>query len=227
MKAVIFDMDGVLLDSERPVIECWETVAARHGVQDVRQTCIACIGTNRERTRQIFLERYGGDFPYEELHDEAVALLHERYGDGRLPVKEGAREILSWLSERRVPAVLATSTPSEKAKRELSDAGLLGFFSDVVGGEMVAKSKPEPDIFLAAAERSGFAPAEVCVVEDSFNGIRAARRAGMFAVMVPDLLQPDDEIRRLSSAVCASLAGLLDAFRSGAIELDGIRTENE
>ena len=127
-------------------------------------------------------------------------------------MKKGARELLEMLYREGIPAVLASSTKTETVIRELIAADLFGYFKSIIGGDMVTKSKPEPDIFLLAAKRAGFAPEECIIIEDSFNGIRAARAAGGYVIMVPDLKQPDEEISSLADDIKQSLDDVRELF---------------
>ena len=212
MKAVIFDMDGVIFDSERATYLCWKKVAEDHGLERMDEVYRRCIGVTLEVTRQICLDAYGEDFPYEQFAKEASELYHERYDGGRLPIKEGVREILSYLKGNGIPIAIASSTRQKRVTTQLDEAGLLSYFDAVVGGESVSRSKPAPDIFLFAAERLGIAPEDFVVIEDSFNGIRAAHAAGMQPVMVPDMLQPDEEITGMCVAVRKTLTEVISFF---------------
>ena len=212
MKAVIFDMDGVIFDSERATYLCWKKVAEDHGLERMDEVHRRCIGVTLEVTRQICLDAYGEDFPYEQFAKEASELYHERYDGGRLPIKEGVREILSYLKGNGIPIAIASSTRQKRVTTQLDEAGLLSYFDAVVGGESVSRSKPAPDIFLYAAERLGIAPEDCVVIEDSFNGIRAAHAAGMQPVMVPDMLQPDEEIAGMCVAVRKTLTEVISFF---------------
>ena len=151
--AVIFDMDGIIFDSERAVIECWIELSEKYGIKDVEAACIKCIGTTMQRTRQIMLETYGENFPYDKYAAEASRMFHEKYDGGRLPVKKGTENILRYLKENNIKTALASSTRKEVVVNELRDAGLLDYFDEIVTGDMVKRSKPEPDIFLFACER--------------------------------------------------------------------------
>ena len=135
------------------------------------------MGVNKRRTREIFLEAYPA-LDFEDFDARVRERFLALYGGGRLPVKPGAREILTALKARGVPLALASSTRTETVRRELGEAGLLGFFDLIVGGDAVIRSKPDPEIFLTAAARLGAQPGECFVIEDSFNGIRAARAGG-------------------------------------------------
>ena len=205
VQAVIFDMDGVIFDSERLVIECWQVIAEKHNIPDIVEICMRVQGNNRQETGKRFREKYGNDFPYDTYKKEVTALFRERYGEGRLPLKPGVVEILQDLKQRCVPLALASSIRSDIVKLELEEARLLSFFDAVLGGDMAPRSKPEPDIFLAAAKVLGAIPANCYVLEDSFNGIRAAHRAGMHPIMVPDMQQPDEEMRGLAEVIVDDL----------------------
>ena len=205
VQAVIFDMDGVIFDSERLVIECWQVIAEKNNIPDIVEICMRVQGNNRQETGKRFREKYGNDFPYDTYKKEVTALFRERYGEGRLPLKPGVVEILQDLKQRCVPLALASSTRSDIVKLELEEARLLSFFDAVLGGDMAPRSKPEPDIFLAAAKVLGAIPANCYVLEDSFNGIRAAHRAGMHPIMVPDMQQPDEEMRGLAEVIVDDL----------------------
>lgn len=213
MKAVIFDMDGVIFDSERATYLCWKKVAEDHGLTGMDEVYRKCIGVTVELTKQICLDAYGEDFPYDSFDKEASILFHDRYDGGRLPVKEGVLEILTFLKNIGIPTALASSTRQERVESQLKEAGLFVFFDVIVGGESVSRSKPAPDIFLFAADRLGIDPSECVVIEDSFNGIRAAHAAGMIPVMVPDMLEPNEEIRGKCKAVCPTLTGVLGFIR--------------
>ena len=205
MRAVIFDMDGVIFDSERIVYELWLELSEKYGFPDLRTPYWNVIGVNARQARETFLDFYGHEFPYDFYKAEQSRLYHERYDGGRLPLKEGVRPLLHALREAKIYTALASSTRTDLVVRQLADAGLLDYFSFVVGGDQVVKSKPEPEIFLRALAGTDISPAETVVIEDSFNGIRAASRAGMRPIMVPDLLPPDMEMKNLAEAILDDL----------------------
>ena len=210
VQAVIFDMDGVIFDSERLVIECWQVIAEKHNIPDIVEICMRVQGNNRQETGKRFREKYGNDFPYDTYKKEVTALFRERYGEGRLPLKPGVVKILEELKRNNIPLALASSTRSDIVKLEMEEANLLPYFDAVLGGDMVPRSKPEPDIFLAAAAALQAEPKCCYVLEDSHNGIRAAYRAGMHPVMVPDMQQPTEEIRGIAEAVVENLLAALE-----------------
>ncbi len=204
-KAVVFDMDGVIFDSEIKVIECWEEIAKKYGIANIEDTARKCLGINAVVTKEIFLETYGRDFPYDEYKKEMSALFHRRYDEGRLPLKSGIRELLQYLKEEGYKIGIASSTRYAVVQQEIKDAGLLSYFDHITGGDMLKKSKPEPDIYLMACEHLDVEAKEAVAIEDSYNGIRSAYRAGMVPIMVPDLVEPDEEMKKLAKYICKDL----------------------
>ena len=213
-QAVVFDMDGVIFDTERLVIEFWKEVAKKHNIPNVEHTCIQCLRTNRVRTREIFLENYGADFPYDPYRAEVTELFNTHYKGVPLPTKPGVRELLSYLQEQDIKVGLASSTAQHLVRDEIGTAGLLPYFQTLVCGDMVEHSKPAPDIFLKACEILNADPTKSIAIEDSFNGIRSAHCAGMTPIMVPDQVQPTDEIRTLAFHVMPSLLDVLNWLKT-------------
>ena len=213
-QAVVFDMDGVIFDTERLVIEFWKEVAKKHNIPNIEHTCIQCLGTNRVRTREIFLENYGADFPYDPYRAEVTELFNTHYMGVPLPTKPGIRELLNYLQEQDIKVGLASSTAQHLVRDEIGTAGLLPYFQTLVCGDMVEHSKPAPDIFLKACEILNADPTKSIAIEDSFNGIRSAHCAGMTPIMVPDQVQPTDEIRTLAFHVMPSLLDVLNWLKT-------------
>lgn len=196
--AVVFDMDGVLLDTERVYVESWRQATAQMGLREMEPTIRACIGLSAADTRRWFAAHHPADFPFEEFITTARGCFAHTIAREGLPVKPGARELLGWLREQGVPTALATSSRAVNVYRHLDTAGWrTGVFDAVVTGDMVEYSKPNPAIYLLACETLGVPPQGALAVEDSYNGLRAAHAAGMKPVMVPDLLPPTEEIAPL------------------------------
>lgn len=209
-KAVVFDMDGVIFDSERAVMQCWKEVASRHNIPNIEKAILACTGTTMVRTREIMLNLYGADFPYDEYARESSAIFHSRYDGGRLPMKPGVKELLTFLKERGKKIALASSTRQQVVTDELRDAGIIGYFDRIICGDMVSRSKPAPDIFLKACEALNISPSDSYAIEDSYNGIRAAHAGGLHPIMVPDLLPADEEMQSLAEIVLPSLTSVME-----------------
>ena len=197
---VIFDMDGVIFDSEILVLQAWKEVAERHGIAGVEAACHECLGTNSVVSKGVFLKHYGEDFPYEELAK-----------------KPGVEELLKYLKMRGFKIGLASSTREVLVRSEISDGGLLGYFDQIIGGDMVERSKPEPDIFLEACRRLGTRPENCYVIEDSHNGIRAAYAAGMHPIMVPDLMEVTEEMKSLAEEILGSLCAVQEFLQGSGI----------
>ena len=212
IKAVVFDMDGVIFDSERCVFDVWKELARIHHLGDMEPALRASLGVTGDQTRQIMRAMKGEDFPVEQFMEEASRMFHQRYDGGKLPVKPGTRELLSYLREKGTRIALASSTRESTVTAELKDAGLYDFFDRVVCGNMVHRSKPDPEIFLTACRLLEVAPGEAFAIEDSFNGIRSASGGGLRTIMVPDLTQPTEEIRALCEKVLPSLTDVQAYF---------------
>lgn len=204
-KAVVFDMDGVIFDTERIIFEEWQDISQKYGIKDIDKVFYKCIGVTAVSTEKIFREYYGEDFPYKTYQKEASQMFHSKYDNGRLPMKNGVEELLSFLKNKGYLVGLASSTRYAVVKQEIEDAGIIKYFDDLTGGDMLEKSKPEPDIYLMACDNLGVNPNEAIAIEDSYNGIRAAYRAGMMPVMVPDMVGPNDEMRKISGKIFDSL----------------------
>jgi HAD superfamily hydrolase (TIGR01509 family) len=209
-KAVVFDMDGVIFDSERAVMQCWKEVASRHNIPDIEKAILACTGTTMVRTREIMLNLYGADFPYDEYARESSAIFHSRYDGGRLPMKPGVKELLTFLKKHDKKIALASSTRHQVVTDELRDAGVIEYFDRIICGDMVSRSKPAPDIFLKACEALNISPSDSYAIEDSYNGIRAAHAGGLHPIMVPDLLPADEEMQSLAEIVLPSLTSVME-----------------
>ena len=199
--AIIFDMDGVIFDSEQAYIDSFREICEAEHIPFIEQACIDCIGANWNKSKEIFENAYGADFDFPYYYDK----VRERLGQFRFPLKPYVNEILEYLKEIEIPIALASSTRERTVRRMLGEADLTRYFDIIICGDMVSHSKPHPEIFLTAADRSNALPQDCYVIEDSYNGIRCAHNAGMHPIMVPDILQPDEEIRGLAEIVLPSL----------------------
>ncbi len=205
IQAVVFDMDGVIFDTERAVIDVWKEVADRHGIPDIESFCKECIGTNAAMTKNIFLRRYGNKYSYDDIRAEKTGIIRERFRRGQIATKTGALEILDTLNSNNIKIALASSTREEAVREELTIAGLIEYFDEIITGDKVEHSKPAPDIFLKACEKLGVKPEDAVGIEDSFNGIRSSKAAGLYTIMVPDILAPDEEIKQLADQILPDL----------------------
>ncbi|MBD5486695.1 MAG: HAD family phosphatase [Lachnospiraceae bacterium] len=212
-KAVIFDMDGIIFDSERLILDCWEKVGEKYQIANIREVCIDCTGTNSVKTREIICSYYGEDFAYDKYRKEADELFREYVRTKGMPVKIGVRELLQYLQAEKIPIGLASSTRLAIVEEELRMTGLYDYFQVVMGGDQLKRSKPEPDIYLLTCEKMGIVPECAYAIEDSYNGIRSAYSAGMMPIMVPDILPADDEMKEKSVAVLQDLLKVKQYFQ--------------
>ncbi len=212
-EAVIFDMDGVIFDSETLVFHCWNVVAEKYGIKNVEEACRECLGINAVETKERFLKRYGEDFPYDEYKREMSEMFHKTAANGGLEVKPGVRELLTFLKEHHYKIALASSTRKAVVESQLTAAGIIDYFDEIICGDMVKKSKPEPDIYLTAAEKIKVSPDKCYAVEDSYNGIRSAYRAGMDVIMVPDMLPANEEMEEICCNILDSLFQVIDLLQ--------------
>lgn len=206
IKTVIFDMDGVLFDSENVDKKAWIELADRYGIEDIMSAFAECIGTPDKNIISV-LDRYIKipGLTGEEFRKQTLEIFDRYVEEQGMPLKFYAAECLADLKNKGYKLGLASSTPVERVRSQLTDTGLIGFFDDIIGGGMFKKGKPDPEIFLMSCERLGGKPEETIVIEDSFNGIRAAHAAGMKPIMVPDIIQPDDEMREKAWKVLSDL----------------------
>lgn len=212
MKAIVFDMDGVLFDTEVLCMKSWVAAAEANGLPDMEKIFPKCIGCNANDSKRFVLEAYGEDFDYAGFREQASQWFWEYIRENGLPVKTGVKELLEWLKSEGWIIGLASSTKRSTVSHHLEQAGIREYFSAVVTGDMVEHSKPLPDIYVLACRELGAEPAETYAVEDSPNGIRSAHAAGMLPLMVPDMVAPDEEMRTLSTAVFQDLTEVLDYF---------------
>jgi HAD superfamily hydrolase (TIGR01509 family) len=209
--AVVFDMDGTLLDTELVFKEIVWDVSRTLGFTMTETIHLGMVGTSHEATRQLLVESYGVSFPYELFNEECGRIMTSRMQQA-VPVKAGVPEFLGDLKARGIPMAVATSSRSRAATVNLGLAGLFDLFDSVITRDDVINPKPHPEPYLLAARRLGRKPADCLAIEDSQAGIRSAHAAGMQTVMVPDLIHPTDEVR----ALCHAVLGSLHEVRSAA-----------
>lgn len=210
---VIFDMDGVIFDSEKACLETWREVANRYDIPNVEEIFVKCIGTNKVQTKAIVEDAYGqrfGEGIADRMLAESSVLFHQRYDNGNLPVKKGVVEILEFLKENGIRTAVASSTRKQTVMTELSDAGLLHYFDGITGGDEVKISKPDPEIYLLACKSMGMKQENTFAIEDSYNGIRSAYAAHLRPIMVPDMIPADSEMKELSEVICKDLLEVIE-----------------
>lgn len=202
-KGAIFDMDGLLFDTECIYQQTWQEIAREMGVKLDGSFVKAISGTNGSRMCRV-IERYYHVPDGIAIMDECMGRIRRKLS-ARVPVKKGVHEILDFFQKKRIRMAVASSSSVRQIESNLETAGIRGYFSAVVSGTQVSRGKPEPDIFLCAAERIGCAPDACFVFEDSENGIKAGYAAGCTTVMVPDLMAASSAILPYCGKICRDL----------------------
>ena len=195
IKGVIFDMDGLMLDTERIIQYSWEVTGAELGYSGFGENILNTLGMSRVQRNQYFLEKYGEDFPLQRFTDRYHEIYHAYEQTHGIPKKKGLVLLLELLKSRQIPMAVATSTHSEYTIPELKRQGIERYFHEVITGEMVARGKPSPEIYQLACKKLGLRPEDALALEDSYNGIRSACEAGTKVVMIPDILTEDAPVR--------------------------------
>lgn len=213
IKAVIFDMDGVLIDTEKHLVRCWCEAAQEFGFPMTREDGLRLRSLAAKYAGPLLQERFGVDFDYEKVRSRRKQLMNETLAAQGIEKKPGAEELLSFLREHGIKTAVATATDEERAGRYLKEIGIFYQFDEIVCATMVENGKPKPDIYLYACEKIGEKPEDCIAVEDSPNGLRAALDAGLKAVMVPDLTQPEEDIKKELFAVADSLQDIIPVIK--------------
>ena len=204
--AAVFDMDGLLLDSERPIRDAWLSAAAELGAPLTQADYLSVVGRNERESDALLLDVFGGDAALlGATRRRADALIAERFGAAPFDVKPGALRLLRALRVAAIPCAVASSTAHREVERRLERAGLLAFFDAVCGGDEVARGKPEPDLYRLAVERLRVDARGCVAFEDSNYGARAALAAGLAVVVVPDLKPAEPQWQARCLAVLGSL----------------------
>ena len=220
IRAVLFDMDGVLLDTESVTKICWYRAAEECGLANIQEIFIECVGLNRSDT----VARLSKYFPSEtdaknfrERTSELFDVVEREEGLQKMPF---VSECLSALKSAGFRLALASSTRAVKVHPQLKAAGIFDYFETITTGDMVSHSKPDPEIYLKAAASLGLSPSECVAIEDSPNGVRSATNAGIKCIMVPDLIQPDGEMREKSWKIFKNLKETAEFLCSDVLYCD-------
>jgi len=214
-KAAIFDMDGLLFDTERMYQNAWVEVAREFGYTPKPEFTAAICGTSGEIAYRVITQHYPGVDPL-AFWDSGVKRVRGEL-TRHVPKRPGADEIIACLTERGVKMGVASSSDRDMIESNLRSSGLSGYFQAVVSGSEVEHGKPAPDIFIETARQLGCEPSECYVFEDGVNGAKAGIAAGCKTIMVPDLVQPTEEVKKGCAAICTSLHEACELIKNGKI----------
>ncbi len=205
IELVIFDMDGLMFDTERLAGISWDQALTRCGYAFHNEVFLETVGLNSKMTKDIYLKFYGDDFPFDEMLLKRKEIFDKIIETQGVPVKEGLKELLKYLDSMKIKKAVATSTGKIRAEILLSKGGIKGCFDLIICGDEITKGKPDPEIFLKAAGKLDIDAGNCAVLEDSENGIAAAYNAGMIPLMVPDIKEPGAEIRNKAYKIFKNL----------------------
>ena len=205
IKGIIFDIDGVLVDTERISFKFCEKSFEKYGYKYSMDTNLSLIGRNNNSIRNILGETFGTEFPLDEICNYKSESMIKYLLEEGTPLKIGVFELLDFLRKSNYKIAVATSTYKERAIQRLESVGIKEKFDDMVCGDEIEYSKPNPEIFLKAAEKLGLKPEECIVIEDSPAGVEAGYKGGMTVINVPDMKTPDEEMKKYSSLICNNL----------------------
>lgn len=197
IKAVIFDMDGVLIDSETICDRIWYRLADEMGLPDIDKAIVENRGCNEQMMAEKLSRRYGKDFDCPKFFKTFSVYFHEVEFSEGIPLLPEVKETLDYLKEKGYHLGLSSSTRRTTVKRQLTACGIFDYFECGTFGDEVIHSKPDPEIYLKTAKKLGVKPENCVGVEDSPNGVRSVHSAGFYTIMVPDKIEPDDEIKKL------------------------------
>lgn len=212
IKGVISDMDGVILDSEKLYVRFWCEAAYFYGFPMNREHALSIRSMARPFAIEKLQGYFGAEFDYDSVREKRIELMDAYVSQHGIEAKKGAQKLLGFLKENGYKVALATATPAQRAEEYLRRVDLLKYFDYVASARMVKNGKPKPDIYLFAAEKLGLKPEECLALEDSVNGVRSAAAAGCKTVLVPDLDNPEEQLKPLLYGTADGLEDVIKFF---------------
>ena len=214
---VIFDMDGLMFDTESVFVKAWDYAGEQMGIGKAGYMTLKTLGMNIAASKEIWISEFGERYNEQQLRKYTKEFLADYYAKNQVPVKKGLHVLLTYLKENSAEMAVASSSPKWEVEKHLRDAKIYEYFTEIVCGDMIEQSKPNPEIYLKACALLNVAPKDTYALEDSKNGLLSAYRAGCKTVMIPDLWQPDEEILQIIIGKFDDLEQVKIAFENGII----------
>lgn len=214
-KAVVFDMDGVLIDTEKIYRQSWKKNAATIGMSEdeMEHWCDWIAGGNTESNARLFKSIRGEDFDYLAFRQRTMDLFNEHVAKYGIDIKPYVEDTLKFLKEKGIKIAVATSTSRDRAMQRLESVHIAEYFDEMVCGDEIAKGKPDPDIYYRACEKLGIEPEMAVAVEDSLNGVVSASVAGLYTVMVVDLIKPNETTEEYADETLYDIRDMWSLFQ--------------
>ncbi len=214
IKAIIFDMDGLMIDSERVTFECYQEILKGMNLTMDEEFYKTLLGKPLKGIYQRFYDVYGNDFPIEDVIKDVHALMAKRFETEGVPIKTGLKSLLEYLKENNYKTIVATSSNRDRVDTILSQAQITDYFDDSICGDEVTKGKPNPEVFLKSCQKLGVNVDEAIVLEDSEAGIQASYDAGIKVICIPDMKYPEKQYEEKTFKILKDLNGVTEYLKS-------------
>lgn len=221
MHTIIFDMDVLMFDTESIFIKAWDYAGEKMGIGKAGYMTMKTLGMSIQMSKKLWVKEFGNKYDEDLLRKYTKEFLQKYYSENSVPIKQGLYELLDFLKQHNYKLGVASSSPRWEVEKHLRDAKVYEYFNSIVCGDMISKSKPEPEIYLKACELLGEIPENCIALEDSKNGLLAAHKAGCKVVMIPDLWQPDEEIEKILYAKFNALDNVIGFLQKNKACLPG------
>lgn len=214
IKAIIFDMDGLMIDSERVTFECYQEILKGMNLTMDEEFYKTLLGKPLKGIYQRFYDVYGNDFPIEDVIKDVHALMAKRFETEGVPIKTGFKSLLEYLKENNYKTIVATSSNRDRVDTILSQAKITDYFDDSICGDEVTKGKPNPEVFLKSCQKLGVNVDEAIVLEDSEAGIQASYDAGIKVICIPDMKYPEKQYEEKTFKILKDLNGVTEYLKN-------------
>ena len=214
IKAIIFDMDGLMIDSERVTFECYQEILKGMNLTMDEEFYKTLLGKPLKWIYQRFYDVYGNDFPIEDVIKDVHALMAKRFETEGVPIKTGLKSLLEYLKENNYKTIVATSSNRDRVDTILSQAQITDYFDDSICGDEVTKGKPNPEVFLKSCQKLGVNVDEAIVLEDSEAGIQASYDAGIKVICIPDMKYPEKQYEEKTFKILKDLNDVTEYLKS-------------